>query len=399
MKIYLRKGKRNYKEQKMISELNEVISKKIAEDPNFQSRIVPATNENELQAMYNKYIVEDVDYTEIKTTETNTRQPEMAKKKSEDIEDVEFEENLTDSKGLSPFEDDDDDNKFVDPFNRENPIVRDYVMGKDALGRERVNSDGAKTTFEEPTSFKEAFEIPTYDEDGMEEKKEVTKKSQPKSEKREKSEPFNPSFDEMSNAKKKRNTKKFAKYIVEAVCMLLEKGIVWYVTKDITEAKLAEYELNGEMDLTLLISLENGQEVTIKQFFQNLSLAAKESSTFTDTEKADITDSLFEVMMEKGIAPTANQELMLVFGTALVGKVLSGLGIKSQINDVLGQLRAMNDPNAPRQVYNEPAAPAPAPEPQQVENVTEDQVDFENIDSAINDYAETELEQVVETVE
>ena len=69
MKIYLRKGKRNYKEQKMIKELNDAISKKIAADPDFESRIIPARNENELQSMYNKYIVEDVEFEETKTTE------------------------------------------------------------------------------------------------------------------------------------------------------------------------------------------------------------------------------------------------------------------------------------------------------------------------------------------
>ena len=63
MKIYTRKGKRNYKEQKMINELNDALSKKAAEDPNFESRIIPATNENELQTMYNKYVVKDVEYT------------------------------------------------------------------------------------------------------------------------------------------------------------------------------------------------------------------------------------------------------------------------------------------------------------------------------------------------
>jgi len=400
MKIYTRRGKRNYKEQKMINELSDAISKKMEKYPTFESKIVPASNESELRAMYNKYVVEDIEFTETKTNQTNQTQTTMAKKKSEDIEDVEFEDNLTDSKGLSPFEDDDNDNKFVDPFNRENPIVRDYVMGKDALGRERVNSEDAKTSFDEPTSFKEAFEIPTYDEEGKEEIKEpAAKKSQPKAEKREKQEPFNPSFDEMSNAKKKRNTKKFAKYIVEAVCMLLEKGIVWYVTKDITEAKLAEYELNGEMDLSILITLENGQEVTIKQFFLNLSLAAKEASTFTDTEKADITDSLFEVMMEKGIAPTATQELMLVGGTAVIGKVLSGLGIKSQINNVLGQLRIMNDPNAQREVYNEPAPQQAPSAPVSNEQVIPNQTNFDDIDTVTDAYNESELEQVLETIE
>ena len=400
MKIYLRKGKRNYKEQKMIKELNDAISKKIAADPDFESRIIPARNENELQSMYNKYIVEDVEFEETKTTESKTRQPEMAKKKSEDIEDVDFEESLTDKKGASSFDDDDDsDNKFVDPFNRENPIVREYVMGKDALGRERVNSEDGKTTFDEPTSFKEAFEIPKYDEDGNQEKSEPAKKTQNKPEKREKPDPVNSSFDEMSNGKKRRSSKKFAKYIVEAVCMLSQKGFVWFANKDINANKLAEYELNGEIDLSLLVSLEDGQQVTIKEFFANQCLAAEQLSNIDETQKADLTDALTEVMMEKGIAPTPTQELIMITLTIFGGQAVTLMALKSQTNSLLSQLRTINDPNAPRQVYNEPVQQAPEPEPQQVENVTANQVNFDDIDSAINDYAETELEQVVETVE
>ena len=392
MKIYLRRGKRNSKEQKMIKELTDALAKKSAED---QSKIIPATNQNELQTMYNKYVVEDVDYTETKTTE-NT----MAKSKAEDIEDVDFEEKLTGNKTITTFEDDDSDSKFVDPFNRENPIVRDYVMGKDALGRERVSSEGAKTTFDEPTSFKEAFEIPTYDEDGMEEKSEPTKKAQPKAEKREKPEAMNPSFDEMSNGKKKRSSKKFAKYIVEAVCMLSQKGFVWFANKDINESKLAEYELNGEIDLSLLVSLEDGQQVTIKEFFANQCMAAEQLSAIDETQKADLVDALTEVMMEKGIAPTPTQELIMITLTIFGGQVVTLMALKSQTNSLLAQLRTINDPNAPRQVYNEPPVQqASAPEPQQAEQVVPNQTNFDDIDSAINDYAETELEQVVETME
>lgn len=400
MKIYTRRGKRNYKEQKMINELNDAISNRMAKDPTFESKIVPASNESELRAMYNKYVVEDIEFTETKTNQTNQTQTTMAKKKSEDIEDVEFEENLTDSKGLSPFEDDDNDNKFVDPFNRENPIVRDYVMGKDALGRERVSSEGAKTSFDEPTSFKEAFEIPTYDEDGMEETKEpAAKKSQPKAEKREKPEPMNPSFDEMNNGKKKRSSKKFAKYIVEAVCMLSQKGFVWFANKDINPSKLAEYELNGEIDLSLLVSLEDGQQVTIKEFFANQCLAAEQLSAIDETQKADLVDALTEVMLEKGIAPTPTQELIMISLTIFGGQVVTLMALKSQTNSLLAQLRTINDPNARREVDNEPSQQQAPPQPVSAEQVIPNQTNFDDIDTVTDAYNQTELEQVLETIE
>jgi hypothetical protein len=404
MKIYSKVGSRNYKEKKMLKHLDEVFAKKIAEDPAFKSKIIPATNQNELQSMYDKYSENDVEFIETKTTtkNTTTTQTEMAKKKSEDIQDVEFEEKITDNKFGASI-DDADDNTFVDPFNRENPIVREYVMGKDALGRERTSSEGAKTTFDEPTSFKEAFEIPTYDEDGIEEKSEPAKKSQPKAEKRQPAEPVNPSFDDMSNGKKKRSAKKFAKYIVEAICVLSEKGFVWYANKDINANQLAQYEITGEIDLGLLVTLEDGQEVTIKEFFANQCHTAEQLAVISETEKADLTDALTEVMMEKGIAPTPTQELLLIAGTILGGKALTLFALKSQTNSLLTQLKTMSDPNAPRQVYNEqPQEPQQAPiQAQQVkdEEVVANQTNFDDIDSLADAFNETEMEQVVETIE
>lgn len=400
MKIYSKVGSRNYKEKKMLKHLDEVFAKKIAEDPTFKSKIIPATNQNELQSMYDKYSENDVEFIETKTTTKNTTptQTEMAKKKSEDIQDVEFEEKITDNKFGASI-DDADDNTFVDPFNRENPIVREYVMGKDALGRERISSDGAKTTFDEPTSFKEAFEIPTYDEDGVEEKSEPAKKSQPKAEKRQPAEPVNPSFDDMSNGKKRRSSKKFAKYIVEAFCVLSQKGFVWYANKDINESKLAEYELNGEIDLSLLVTLEDGQQVTIKEFFANQCMAAEQLSAIDETQKADLTDALTEVMLEKGIAPTPTQELLMIFGTIVVGQGVTLMALKSQTNSLLSQLRVNNNPNAAREIYNEQPIQQAQPQPIKDEEVVANQTNFDDIDSLADAFNETEMEQVVETIE
>ena len=51
MKFFIKKGKRNYKTQKMLNELEAHFSKKVSENPAFESQIVPATNDKELQTM------------------------------------------------------------------------------------------------------------------------------------------------------------------------------------------------------------------------------------------------------------------------------------------------------------------------------------------------------------
>jgi hypothetical protein len=151
----------------------------------------------------------------------------------------------------------------------------------------------------------------------------------------------------MSSGKKRRSTKKFATYIVETVCMLAEKGFVWYANKDINESKLAEYEMTGEMNLSLLVTLEDGQEATVKQFFQGQTMRAEQLAKIDPEEKKDLAEVLAEVLLEKGIAPTSSQELILIGFKIFGAQAISLLSLKSQTNALLGQLREMNSGNAP----------------------------------------------------
>ncbi len=365
MKIYKKRGNKNYKERKLLKDLEPYIEKRIAEDPNFENEVMPATNYNELQQMYQRYIVEDVEFEEKPIKEETNN---MANKDTE-VEDVEFEETTSEKPTESK-----SSNQFIDPFNREEPIVRDYVMDG-GFQDEKKSAEPQKTYFEEPTSFDEAFVIP---EDGEEDEEKPSKERSEKKERPSK-EPLNPSFDDMSAGKKKRSTKKFAKYIVEAVATLSEKGFVWYANADINDAKLAEYEMSGEMDLSLLVSLEDGQEVTVKQFFQVQCAKAEQLSRWTDEQKEDLSSALAEVLMEKGVAPSPTQELLLVTLTIIGGQAMTLFTLKSQTNSLLNQLRAMNEGVGTSQMeYNDtpppPTSNEPSPQPtQQVdENPIED---------------------------
>jgi hypothetical protein len=210
----------------------------------------------------------------------------MAKNNSKPaFEDAEVEDPTSGIKDM--FED--DDTSFIDPFNRQEPTTYDYTL-EGGLQKDEVDpTQPIRTDFAEPLSFDDAFELPDESADGEPVEKSQSsrnqkERSEPKA-KRERPEPINPSFDEMSGSAQKKSTKKFAKYIVEAVCALSEKGFVWYANKEINDAKLAEYELNGEMDLSILVTLENGQEATVKQFFQQQALAAEQLAKFEEEEK------------------------------------------------------------------------------------------------------------------
>jgi hypothetical protein len=157
--------------------------------------------------------------------------------------------------------------------------------------------------------------------------------------------------------------------------MLQEKGFVWYATKDITEAKLVEYELKQQMDLSLLLNMPDGQEVTVKQFFQNQCIIAEQAAVIDEESKADLSEALAEVLLEKGIAPTPTQELMLIAGKVLVGQAITLFTLKASSDSVLTQLRAMKkaETETDEIEYSEPQTgeaytpyefPKSAPQPQ-----------------------------------
>lgn len=360
--IYTKRGKRNYKENKLLKDIEPILMRKLKENPDLKFQ--PATTFSELETLHADLMSQDVDYEEVANDKVDNNQNDntMAKQKDEEID-------FTKGKEDFNLEDLDDDTTFIDPFNREEPIVRDYVLSSDNLS-EHETIDSGRTSFSEPTSFNEAFEMPSDDEPVQDRKREKPQR-EPRSES---NDPINPDWDSMSGAKKKKSTKKFAKYIVETVCMLSEKGFVWYANKDINEAKLNEYELKGEMDLSLLITLEDGQETTVKQFFIQQTINAEKLAVIPQEEKDDLADALAEVLLEKGVGPTPTQELLLIAAKVFGGQALTLMALKTQTNSLLVQLRAMNEGAAPRQPDVEytderPEAPQQPPVNQTFEQV------------------------------
>lgn len=393
IKLYTKRGKKNYKENKLLRELEPIIEKKIKDNPELAESFRPANSFEELKTLHEKYAVEDADFVEIKNND-------MAKNNSpEPIEDAKVEDPTTEIKEI--FED--DDTSFIDPFNRQEPTTYDYTL-EGGLQKDEIDpTQPIRTEFAEPLSFDDAFELPEEGDDGEPVEKSQSSRNQkerpePKT-KKERPEPINPSFDDMSGAAQKKSTKKFAKYIVEATCALAEKGFVWYANKDINEAKLAEYELTGEMDLSILVTLDNGQEASVKQFFQQQAIAAEQLAKFEEEEKKDMAEALAEVFLEKGIAPSKTQELLIIVGGVLIKKGAILLSLKSQTNGLLNQLRAMGGSGQPQ--YEEPAPQyqQQTPQPQQAP-VYEQPVTVEELQQElVADEDMLEIEQVVQTKE
>ena len=356
IKVYNKVGRINYKEKKLLSKVEEAIAKKMSENPSFSFE--PASNYSDLQNLYYKYCVDDVVFEEVKRGASDT--PKEAE--------------ATETKSMF----DNDDDSFVDPMNREEPIVRDYVMNNEFGGGASSNTN-IQTEFGEPMSFEESFAFPSEEdtEKGGNGNMGGANQGGGKTQKGlQKQTPINPEFDDMSNGRKKKSTKKFAKYIVSAVAMLEERGFIWYATKDINESKLIEYELAEEMDLSILLSLENGQEVTIKEFFKRQCLLANSLAKIDQEKLDDFTDVLADVMLEKGVAPTPQQELLLIGGSIIAEQVLKMVAFNSEVNGVLSQLRSMRADSMSNSQASRPSPPPqPTPQPKEEEPMTYPQQD------------------------
>ena len=321
VKVYVKRGNLNYKERKYIQEITKAL-----EEKGITGDFEPATNFDDLKRLYDEYCSQDAQIiSETKNPKPTTKEP------IKETTTKEVEETLI------------DDSDFVDPFNSGEVIVRDYVVD-DSMKKKAADS---KSSFDEPSADMK-FELPDDSDDENGEEKSTkssgggASSSGEKSTKKEKSAPINPSFDEMPNSAKKKSTKRLAKAIVFATCKLAEFGCVWYVTKDITPDKVAEYDLQKSMDLDLLLSLDDNQQITVRDWF---ALQVKNSNDLlkvSEEGKEEMADALYVVLMEKGVALTPTQEAILSFGV----HVILDLGVKAyamqqQIKSVLNQLKMM----------------------------------------------------------
>lgn len=380
LRIYTKSGGRNYTERKLEKQLTEAINKKIELDPSFEAKWIPATNQEELTQYHLKYCVEDISFVDM---------PDNAKSKTMGEDGKESLTGLNeDDPGFEEANQGGVNTKKVDPFNRQAPTVRDYVQNSEfsasanPAGTELPDPNENVDFNREPINFTEAFEIPRGEIDSESSTFQTAEEKKINNEKKTstppspsagvkaplKEPPLNPSFDSMDNVKKRKGAKKFAKYIVEAVTMLAEKGITWWATKDINDAKIVEYELTGEYNLDMLVSLENGAEISIKGFFANQCKSAEQLAKFEPEEKQDIIDSLTEVLLEKQVAPTPMQELAMTGLTILIKKGLVAFQIQASNKSILEQIMVQN----PVRRQPAPQQQAPTPPVQEFETSTAD---------------------------
>lgn len=327
--IYQKRGNLNFKERKMISDINSVIEK----NPELESNFVPASNFDELKELHTKYTAEVVDFEQV-TPEAPTT-----------------------SESKPP---------FIDPLNRDEPNVRDYVMD-DKFDPFADFQKGSQSSFQEPNNYGQAFDLP--DEEDMQNSRQGNAKSNPRSSQRPNNRPQSPVSSGDDTAKDKRRSRRFAKSIINTTCNLMEVGFIWFATKDINEQKLAEYELTNEIDVNALLSMPDGSEVTIREFFLSQIGEIEKASKVTQEEREDLTDGLTEIFIEKNIQPSPAYEFGMTALSVVAKKGIQLYMISSQNNQIINQLRERNALLRGEQpVYREPQPPTP---PTQSEPIAE----------------------------
>jgi hypothetical protein len=343
-KILVKKGTNNYKEKKLLNDLQPILERKMLTDSNFATNFKPVNNYDDLKKLHDIYCTETV---EIISETPNTTNMENKKDIISNDKDIESKNvNLNDSSK----------NDFSDPFNEEQPIIRDYVLNGDEYTKTPLSGQqNVVNNFNEPLTFDDAFSIPDEDDNNNSNNSKTitnnttnnsstnTSNSQnntgAKQNNTVKTPPVNPYFDDQSNALKKKQTKRFAKYITAFVCFALEKGYVWFATKDINEAKMIEYELKKEIDTSLVVTLDGEQEITAKKFFQRMCNEAKIGAKISQDDQDELADALCDVLLEKGIAPTSSQNLLMVFGQIAAKQATNLFMSVSITNSVINGLK------------------------------------------------------------
>ncbi len=327
MKVYNKRGVHNYKEKK----LEEALLAYFEKNPDKVGSYTVPTNYDDLKAAHDNLCIESVEFEETKDEKTEQKE--------------DTHESFRDSMSNPDTE---DQHNRPDPMNRDEPIIRDYVKNdgfKEDSKEEKPNSN-----YEEPTSFRDSFEIPDSEE-GKGGPKEQIHTPPPK--------PKQPTPPDPDAKLKKKSKRKFTKYAIEALCALSGRAMVWYATKDITDQKLDEYIANDEIaraSLEMLVTLENGSRGTVRQFFQSQCFSAQQLAQFTPEEKEDLIEAFDDFLEYKKIEINPSVNVLVIFAGIMFERVLGAMSIKAAGTSVLEQIK--DQYNAYKEDHTEYAQPA-----------------------------------------
>jgi hypothetical protein len=380
IKVFKKRGLPNFKQKKLIAELQEFFEANPDKATGFQI----AENDAELKSLHELYCTEAVEFTEEKKDgsvvdhdKEGTPDPDAVK---EDTGHKSFRDSIKEEYTSEKY----------DPQNREEPKIRDYVL-EDGFSKDAGTKEQAQSAYNEPTNFKDSFDIPdaTISEGGTEKPKTYGPlNSNPPPKK-----PFQPAD---PDAKLKRKSKKkFTKYAVDAVCALAGRGLIFWSTKDITNERIQEYILNDEISkasLDMIVYLDTNTQGTVKQFFELAVVKAQDLANFTQEEKEDLAEALEDFLEYKKIEINPTINIGVIFLGMIFDRAMKVMESRAQTNSILIQIKNIHS-GTEQQVQYVPPPAAEAPREQQVENIVKEP------EAAEVKAEELEIDTVTETKE
>ena len=73
LKVYQKRGKLNYKERRMIMEIEEAIAKKYGNDPSISEKFIPAKDYEQLKELHTRYCIEDTPFEEVSSSDSQSK--------------------------------------------------------------------------------------------------------------------------------------------------------------------------------------------------------------------------------------------------------------------------------------------------------------------------------------
>ncbi len=150
--------------------------------------------------------------------------------------------------------------------------------------------------------------------------------------------PFNPELSSLSDSDKHKAAKHAAEMCVQTyewLHNLANKGLT------ISEKKIQKLQMEGAIDLSILIPMADGNRVPMYHFLQAYNDQQKDVFVVTDEFKNEVVPLLTEIFQKKGIGLTPEQKLMLIVGKDIAGKAAIGIAMLKQRKDIINSLREM----------------------------------------------------------
>ena len=178
-----------------------------------------------------------------------------------------------------------------------------------------------------------------------------------------KSQPFNPSMNDLPDGDKKMGAEHLANLIIdgyESLHPFANKAL------QISPKKIQKLEKEGVIDTSIPIPFQQGQTISAGELVQEFNEQNKDVLTVSKQWKREVKPVLTRVLEKRGAGLTDEQMLLYLFGKDIAVKTIIAFQVRSSINDLINVMKEATEAyrSGSGPVAN-PAPTQPTPQPTQ----------------------------------